>query len=99
LAFFGFLAYFGLLLLGTLSIDFRFFDCVRQPHVSTNDPENLTKIKFDNFEQCALEVVNIAVSTEYFRVAGGLNNGVMVTTPTDSFVMVRDRPHNILGVE
>ena len=78
---FGFLAYFGLLLLGTMSSDFRFFDCVRQPHVPSNDPENLMKIKFDNFEQCALEVGNIAVSTEYFRVAGGLKNGVMVTAP------------------
>ena len=56
MAFFGFLANFGLLLLGTLSTDFRFFDCVRQPHVPSNDAENLTKIKFDNFEQCALEV-------------------------------------------
>jgi len=54
--FFGFLANFGLLLLGTLSTDFRFFDCVRQPHVPANDAENLTKIKFDNFKQCALEV-------------------------------------------
>jgi len=58
------LAYFGLLLLGTLSTDFRFFDCVRQPHVPSNDAVNLTKIKFDNFEQCGLEVGNIAVSTE-----------------------------------
>jgi len=61
--FFGFLANFGLLLLGTLSTDFRFFNCVRQPHVPSNVAENLTKIKFDNFEQCALEVGNIAVST------------------------------------
>jgi len=56
LAFFAFLANFGLLLLGTLSTDFRFFDGVRQPHVPSNDAENLTKIKFDNFEQCVLEV-------------------------------------------
>ena len=60
---FGFLVYFGLRLLGTLSTDFRFFDCVRQPHVPSNDAEHLTKIKFDNFEQCALEVGIIAVST------------------------------------
>jgi len=46
------LAKFGLLLLGTLSTDFRFFDGVRQPHVPSYDAENLTKIKFDNFEQC-----------------------------------------------
>jgi len=50
LAFLGFLAYFDLLLLGTLSTDFRFLDGVRQPHVPSNDAENLTKIKFDNFE-------------------------------------------------
>jgi len=60
---FGFLAYFGLRLLGTLSTDFRLFDGIRQPHLLSNDPENFTKIKFDNFEQCALEVGNIAVST------------------------------------
>ena len=56
MAFFGFFAYFGLLLLGTLSTDFRFFDGVRQPHVPSNDAENLTKIKFDNFEQCGSKV-------------------------------------------
>jgi len=54
--FLAFLAYFGLLFLGTLSRDFRFFDCVRQPHVPSNDTENLTKIKFDNFEQCGSKV-------------------------------------------
>ena len=64
---FGFLAYFGLLLLETLSTDFRFFDCVRQPRVPSNDAENLTKIKFDNFEQCTLEVGTIAVSTIFSR--------------------------------
>jgi len=58
-----FLAYFGLLLLGILSTDFRLFDGIRQPHLPSNDPENFTKIKFDNFEQCALEVGNIAVWT------------------------------------
>jgi len=42
---FGFLANFGLLLLGTLSIDFRFFDGVRQPHGCS------IKIKFVEFEQ------------------------------------------------
>jgi len=56
LAFFGFLAYFGLLLLGTLSTDFRFFDCVRQPLVPSNDAENFRKIKFDNFQQCGSKV-------------------------------------------
>jgi len=66
------LAYFGLLLVGTLSTDFRFFDCVRQPHVPSNDAANFRKIKFDNFEQCALEVGNIAVSTEYFALAEAL---------------------------
>jgi len=29
----------------------------------SNDPENLTKIKFDNFEQCAFKVGNIALWT------------------------------------
>jgi len=63
LAFLGFLAYFGLFLLGTLSTDFRFFDCIRQPHVPFNDAGNLTKIHFVEFEQCGSKVGNIAVST------------------------------------
>ena len=64
----------------------------------SNDAENLTKIKYDNFEQCALEVGTIAVSTEYFRVARGLNNGVMVTATGGSSVMIRDRsPSRGLG--
>jgi len=46
---------------------FDFFDGVRQPHVASNDAENLTKIKFDNFEQCALELGTIAVSTIFSR--------------------------------
>jgi len=45
------LANFGLLLLGTLSTAFRFFDCVRQPRGFSNDAENFVKIKFVEFEQ------------------------------------------------
>jgi len=45
------LANFGLLLLGTLSTDFRFFDGVRQPRAFSNDAENFVKIKFVEFEQ------------------------------------------------
>jgi len=97
---FGFLAYFGLLLLGTLSTDFRFFDCVRQPHWCCSDPENFVKIKFEEFEQCALEVGKIALRTlNVFAKSGGRYNGVMVTAPGDSSVTVRDRPHNVSGVE
>jgi len=48
---FGFLANFGLLLLGTLSSDFRFFDGVRQRRWCSNDAENFVKIKFVEFEQ------------------------------------------------
>ena len=48
----AFLAYFGLLLLGTLSTDFRFFDGVRQPHGPPNNRGNFTKIYFVEFEQC-----------------------------------------------
>jgi len=47
---FGFLAYFGLLVLGTLSTDFRFFEYVRQPHGLSSDPENFVNIKFVEFE-------------------------------------------------
>jgi len=57
------LAYFGLFFLGTLSIDFRFFDCVRQPHGSANDPENLKKIYLGIFEKSALKVGKNAFST------------------------------------
>jgi len=60
---FEFLAYFGLLLLGTLSTDFRYFDCVRQPHGRSSDPENFVKIKFVEFEQCAFEVGKIVLRT------------------------------------
>jgi len=38
-------------------------------------------------------------SRQYFRVARGLNNGVMVTPPGGSSITVRDRPPNVLGVE
>jgi len=48
---FGIFANFGLLLLGTLSTDFRFFDGVRQLHRCSNDPENFVKFKFVEFEQ------------------------------------------------
>ena len=46
---------------------FDFFGGVRQTHVPSNDAENFRKIKFDNFEQCALEVGSIAVSTLFSR--------------------------------
>ena len=52
LAFFGFLAYFGLLLLGTLSTDFRFVDGVRKPHGPPNNRGNFTKFYFVEFEEC-----------------------------------------------
>ena len=48
---FGFLGNFDLLLLGTLSSDFRFFDGVRQLGGCSNDAENFVKIKFVKFEQ------------------------------------------------
>jgi len=48
---FGIFANFGLLLLGTLSTDFRFFDGVRQPRGCSNDAENFAKIKFVEFEK------------------------------------------------
>ena len=48
---FGIFAKFGLLLLGTLSTDFRFFDGVRQPRGCSIDAENFVKIKFVEFEQ------------------------------------------------
>jgi len=48
---FGIFVKFGLLLLGTLSTDFPFFDGVRQPHECSNDAENFVKIKFVEFEQ------------------------------------------------
>jgi len=57
------LAYFGLLLLGTLSTDFRFFDCVRHPHGRSSDPDNFVKIKYVEFEQYALEFGKIALRT------------------------------------
>jgi len=66
LAFFGFLAYFGLLLLGTLSTDFRFFDGVRQQHVPSNDAENFRKIKFDNSEQCGSKVGDGALLVHFW---------------------------------
>jgi len=53
---FGIFAIFGLLLLGTLSTDFRFFDGVRQPLGCSNDAENFVKIKFTEFEQCGFKV-------------------------------------------
>jgi len=83
------------------SVDrFSIFDGVRQPHVLSNDAENFRKIYFVEFEQFALEVGNIAVSTwNILAFAGGLNNGVMVTPPGGSSVTVRDRPPNVLGVE
>ena len=56
LAFFGFLAYFGLLFLGTLSTDFRFFDGVRQIRGPPNNRGNFTKVKFVKFEQCGSKV-------------------------------------------
>ena len=40
---FGFLAYFGLLILGTLSSDFRIVDYVRQLRWRSNDRENFLK--------------------------------------------------------
>jgi len=52
----GFLAYFGLLLLGTLSTDFRIFDGVRQPQEPSNDSENFTKIYFAEIEQFGSKV-------------------------------------------
>jgi len=87
------LANFGLLLLGTLSSDFRLFDCVRQLQGCSNDPENFVKIKFVEFEQCALEFGKNALRTlNIFAKSGGRYNGVMVTAPGDSSVTVRDRP-------
>ena len=86
---FGFLAYFGLLLLGTLSTDFRFFEYGRQPHGLSSDPENFVNIKFVEFEQCAVEFGKVALRY----------NGVMVTAPRRSSVTVRDRPPNVLGVD
>ena len=53
---FGIFANFGLLLLGTLSTDFRFFDGVRQPLGCSNDAENFVKIKFTEFEQCGFKI-------------------------------------------
>ena len=94
---FGFLAYFGLLLLGTLSTDFRFFEYVRQPHGLSSDPENFVNIEFVEFEQCAVEFGKIALRT--FRQVRRRYNGVMVTAPGGSSVTVRDRPPNVLGVE
>ena len=66
LVFLGFLAYFGLHLLGTLSTDFRFYDSVRQTHVPPNDAENFTKIKFDNFEQFGLKVRGRALLVHFW---------------------------------
>ena len=58
---FGFLAYSNLLLLGTVSSDFRLVDCVRQLRWSSKDSENFVKFGRLKLEQCALEVGNIAV--------------------------------------
>jgi len=54
--FFGFLAYFGLLLLETLSTDFRFLDGVRHLHGPPNNRGNFTKINFVEFEQCGSKI-------------------------------------------
>jgi len=48
---------------------------------------------------CARTWQNRPPDLEYFRVAGGLNNGVMLRFPPGSSVTVRVRPHNVLGVE
>jgi len=61
---------------------------------------NLTaKINEAEHVHCASAFVYTHNIHAYFRVVGGLNNGLMVTAPGGSSVTVRDRPPNVLGVE
>jgi len=92
------LAYFGLFYPENLNSDFGFFNADRQSLGPNRDSENLKKIAIPRFQKNALKLEKKRIfDFEYFRVAGGLSNGVMVTTPRDSSVTVRDRPPNVLG--
>ena len=94
------LAYFGLFLLGNLNSDFGFFNANRQPLGPNRDSGNLKEIAIPRFEKkCAQSWKKRIFDLEYFRVVRGLNNGVMVTAAGGRSVTVRDRPHNVLGVE